>query len=267
MSHHCDAPGCGSHLVFDAGMTPHRPVCGAKLSGVRVFRTAGVTTLIGCPKMPLPNSKYCAEHKVCDMPVIGSDKVAKETREKLYRKRKETATAEEAGGDDFYVIESVVEKKEENHKKLFKIKWAGFSSDENTWEGEGSVPGFIQKFYEDDNNLGKPLPKPMIKHTKRIGNTEYHYLKWGTQKGGQWLNEDYFKVVTEDGEVSTMAATPEVSCGTRKSRDKRVKRHTVGLFVVAYPCGVVVVCDELFGSESISQVSIFMFFGGGKTIF
>ena len=110
--------------------------------------------MIGCPKMPLPNSKYCAEHKVCDMPIIGSDKVAKETRETLYRKRKETATAEEASGDDFYVIESVVEKKEENSKKLFKIKWAGFSSDGNTWEGEGSVPGFIQKFYEDDNNLG-----------------------------------------------------------------------------------------------------------------
>ena len=99
MSHHCDAPGCGSHLVFDAGMTPHRPVCGAKLSGVRVFPTAGVTTLIGCPKMPLPNSKYCAEHKDSDMPVIGSDKVAKSTREKLYRKRKENATAEEASGD------------------------------------------------------------------------------------------------------------------------------------------------------------------------
>ena len=95
-----------------------------------------------------------------------------------------------------------------------------------------------------------------VKHTKKIGNTKYHYLKWGTEKGGQWLDEDYFKVVTEDGEVSTMAATPVVSCGTRKSRDKRVKRHTVGLFVVAYPCGVVVVCNELFGSESISQVKI-----------
>ena len=96
--------------------------------------------------------------------VVGSDKVTKETREKLFKKRKETTTAEEASGDDFYVIESVIEKKEENGKKLFQIKWAGFSSDENTWEGEGSVPGFIQKFYEDDNNLGKPLPKPMIKH-------------------------------------------------------------------------------------------------------
>ena len=42
----------------------------------------------------------------------------------------------------------------ESGKKFFKIKWAGFSSDENTWECEGSVPGFIQKFYEDENNLG-----------------------------------------------------------------------------------------------------------------
>ena len=49
------------------------------------------------------------------------------------------------------------------------------------------------------------------------------------------MNEDFFKVVTQDGEVSSLAATPEVSCGTRKSRNKRVKRHTVGLFVVAYP--------------------------------
>ena len=180
-SHHCDAPDCGSHLVFDAGMTPHRPVCGAKLSGVRVFKTAGVTTLIGCSKMPLPNSKYCAEHKDADMPVISSNKVARETKEKLYRKRKETATADEAPGDDFYVIESVTEVKEENGKKLFKIKWAGFSSAENTWESEGSVSGFIQNFYEDEANLGKPLPKPQIMHTKKIGNTEFHCLKWGQQ--------------------------------------------------------------------------------------
>ena len=56
--HQCDGAGCGTHLVFDAGMTPHRPVCGAKLSGVRVFPTAGVTTLIGCPRMPMPSRQY-----------------------------------------------------------------------------------------------------------------------------------------------------------------------------------------------------------------
>ena len=33
-----------------------------------------------------------------------------------------------------------------------------------------------------------------------------------------------------------------------------MKRHTVGFFVAVYPCGVVVICNKLFGSESISQV-------------
>jgi hypothetical protein len=46
----------------------------------------------------------------------------------------------------------------------------------------------------------------------------------------------------------------ENTCNTRKSRDKRERRHTVGLFLGAYPCGIVGLWDELYGSESISQV-------------
>ena len=45
-----------------------------------------------------------------------------------------------------------------------------------------------------------------------------------------------------------------MNCNTRKSRDKRERRHTVGLLVGAYPCGTIVIFDELYGSESISQV-------------
>ena len=195
-AHKCEAPWCGSHLVFDAGLTPHRPVCGAKLSGVRVFPTAGVTTLIGCSKMPLYNSKYCGDHKASDFPVVSSDKVAPATKQKLYKKRKETAVAkDDVPGDDFYVIEKVEDIKTEKDKKLFKIKWAGFPEEDSTWEEASSVPGFIQKFYEEKSNLNKPLPKPTIKHTKVIGGTEYHYPKWGDEKGGQWLNEDFFKIV------------------------------------------------------------------------
>ena len=44
------------------------------------------------------------------------------------------------------------------------------------------------------------------------------------------------------------------SCNTRKSRDKRENVHSVGVFVGAYPCGVIVLGDELYSSESISQV-------------
>ena len=57
--------------------------------------------------------------------------------------------------------------------------------------------------------------------------------------------------MNEDGEL---VETHEPECNTRKSRDKRVKRHTVGLLVGASPCGVVRLVEELFGCEAISQV-------------
>ena len=51
-----------------------------------------------------------------------------------------------------------------------------------------------------------------------------------------------------------VSSNQSVSCNTRKSRDKRERRHTVGVFVGAYPCGTIVLYDELYGSESITQV-------------
>ena len=39
-----------------------------------------------------------------------------------------------------------------------------------------------------------------------------------------------------------------------QEKDKRVHRHTVGLHIAAWPCGIIPDFAELFGSESISQV-------------
>ena len=44
------------------------------------------------------------------------------------------------------------------------------------------------------------------------------------------------------------------NCNTRKDRDKRVCRHSFGVFIGCWPCGVVTMFDELFGSEGIRQV-------------
>ena len=57
--------------------------------------------------------------------------------------------------------------------------------------------------------------------------------------------------MNDDGEI---VETTVPACNTRKSRDKRVKQHTVGLLIGASPCGIVRMCEELFGSEAISQV-------------
>ena len=117
-------------------------------------------------------------------------------------------------------------------------------------ETEEDIPGFIKKFYEKKSNLGKTLPASTIKHTKTIGGIKHHYLKLDNEEG-DWLNEDFFKIITEYGEI---VETIIPDCNTRKSRDKRVKRHTLGILIGASPCGIVRMCEELFGSEGVSQV-------------
>ena len=133
---------------------------------------------------------------------------------------------------------------------MYHVKWVGYPETESTKEPEENIPGFIRRFYEDTLKLGSKLPAPTIKHTKTIAGVKHHYLKWGEAEG-DWLSEDFFKIMNEDGEL---VERHEPECNTRKSRDKRVKRHTVGLLVGASPCGVVRLVEELFGCEAISQV-------------
>ena len=133
---------------------------------------------------------------------------------------------------------------------MYHVKWVGYPETESTKEPEENIPGFIRRFYEDTLKLGSKLPAPTIKHTKTIAGVKHHYLKWGEAEG-DWLSEDFFKIMNEDVEL---VETHEPECNTRKSRDKRVKRHTVGLLVGASPCGVVRLVEELFGCEAISQV-------------
>ena len=81
------------------------------------------------------------------------------------------------------------------------------------------------------------LPKPRIKATKKIGDTLVHKLAWGAEGGGEWLEDDWFATMSED----LTPETTNVTCNTRKSRDKRERRHTVGVFIGAFPCGVIVI--------------------------
>ena len=48
-------------------------------------------------------------------------------------------------------------------------------------------------YYESDRSrLGQGLPKPKIKHAKKIGETLIHKLSWGDEAGGEWLEDDLY---------------------------------------------------------------------------
>ena len=248
--HKCDAPGCGTCIVLDGGMKPHRKVCAAKMSGVKIFEKAGVKTVTGCTKIPAPKSKFCHDHKDEESPCILSNKVQQTTRESLKQFRKKHSKDKSAPQDNVFSIESILNIGNKKGKRCYLVKWSEFPVSQSTWELESTIPAFIKKYYEKKENLGKKLPNPVIKRSKKVGkNTIFHFLSWEGESGGTWLDENIF---IQD-EINNLVNVETSACNTRKDVDKRSRRHTCGILIGAYPCGVVPLIDELFGSESTSQ--------------
>ena len=227
VNHQCEKIGCSSVLIVDGGMKPTRALCAAKLNGVKEFSNSGMFVVCGCPKIPQPDSKYCGEHMGLPSPAITSENVSESTRIKLRSHRNETAETKDAPQDHIYVVESILVKKVEKDDSYFKVKWLGFPVEESTWEPAKNIQPWIQSYYEDDpQRLGKPIPEPRIKYTKRAGNEVYHYLTWGGGEGeplSRWVGDSFFSLAAEDGEIVTQLEGDR-SCNTKKAKDKRDRR-------------------------------------------
>ena len=260
------------------------------MNGITVFEKAGTQVVTGCKNIPVPGKKFCNNCKDMESPSLSSESVSNETRMALRKSRKETEYSKDAPIDTVYNIETILDIKDAEEeqksnqchicKKLFKlkvnlekhiankhfnaeapntagntkkylVKWQGYPVDSATWEHESNIPLFVKKHFDRKESFGGPIPKPSIKKSKKVGSGKYHLLSWDNDDKEKWVPDEYFQVLMEDGEVSSVI---DDSCQTRKSRDKRVLRHTVGILVGAYPCGIATLIDELYGCESLSQV-------------
>ena len=159
-------------------------------------------------------------------PALTSDDVSETTRITLREHRAETSEFKDAPQDQVYVIETIFEKKEENKEVSFLVKWLGFPSNQATWEPARNIQPWIQDYYGDDGKLGKPLPEPRIKYSKRAGDEVYYYLSWDREEGerlSQWVDKSFFSLASEDGELVSQLEE-EKSCNTKKTKDKRERR-------------------------------------------
>lgn len=261
-NHRCKVPFCSEMMVTDGGFKINRPVCSAKFSVMREYKHSNKRVLTGCTSMPTPGSKFCSSHQNEDSPVILKENLTSNSRSQLYNFRSRTKQTQlDLPDDDLFVVESILEAKEQKKTKLFLVKWAGFPESESTWEPSRNIPQFISRYYADSSKFGKPLPEPRIKHTKKVSkNSEiFHYLEWGNESSssGEWVSDNLFDL-DSDKVIESVS-----SCNTRKVRDKRDRRHSCGILVSCKPCGICPHWDELFGSESITQVygSIIEYYG------
>ena len=221
--HRCSIKGCRSCIVIDAGLKPHRKVCKALWNGVREFEVAGQSVVTGCTAYPIPKKAYCSIHENEPTPV--ADNVSSRTRKILKNYRDDVTNSDLAGNDQAFIIESILGvEKNENGETMYRIKWFNYPLESATTEPECNIPKFIIEYYKDTSKFGKTLPSPRIKHTKKTSSgTKFHFLTWEGETGGQWLGEDFFKLAEgKDGEKSLLL--PDLTCQTRKSRDKRICR-------------------------------------------
>ena len=246
--HKCDKPGCGSVLVVDGGMKAQRKICGALKSGIKVFEHSKTTLVTGCTAHP-GDKKFCKEHRNEEHPAVTSGKLSQESRNRLEKvKDKEKNFKEQDFSDNVYIVEEIKDCKIEKGIEYYLIKWEDYL--EETWEPASNLPSFMVSYFKKTGN--GLVPTPRVAETRKKGSALEYKLVWsGDDNLTEWVPEH--EIIDLD-KAEIPSSTEARACNTRKDRDKRKNRHTCGIFIGCYPCGVCLLFDELFGSESISQV-------------
>ena len=172
----------------------------------------------GCTKHPAPGQKFCGDHKNYPSPVLLPGQLEKESLDILNRQHKQESNLE---ADMLFIIESILERKGAS----VLVKWEGYKKP--TWEPFSSMPDFVQHFVEK-NGPGK-IPDPVVKHQKTIDGNIHVMLEWRNDTG----EKDVVWKRVEKTEVDAF------KCDTKKDKDKRICRHTFGINIACWPCGVV----------------------------
>ena len=111
---------------------------------------------------------------------------------------------------------------------------------------------FIINLYE--KNGESQVPKPKIKETTSMMNgVEHTSLTW---EDNDKLKEFEGKYVLPEEEYDQLDAErgEDDKCNTRKNKQSLFYRRSAGVFIASWPCGVVTLFAEIFGTESCSQV-------------
>ncbi|KAJ1644199.1 hypothetical protein J3B02_000924 [Coemansia erecta] len=75
--------------------------------------------------------------------------------------------------DEVYVVERIMDHKQENRQTLYRIRWEGYGSDDDTWEGEDNIldKTILKKYWDSyknkessraDKTATKPKPRRSI---------------------------------------------------------------------------------------------------------
>ena len=227
-------------------MKAQRKVCAARASGVRVFPNANQSTVTGCTAHP-GHEKKCFIHRNDESPVM--EKLSLDLKKKMRRLRSTRSTSlaflDERDDDEVFIAEAILKREKDN----YLVKCVGYEAE---WMSIDVIPTFLLEHFHKTGN--KKIPLPHILSSTSTGNVVYNTLTWTADNTlPMWtpyadtLFPGHSSVENDDDGVA-------LRCNTKKDKDTRFHRHTAGIFIGCWPCGICVLWDELYGTESISQV-------------
>ena len=157
------------------------------------------------------------------------------------------AFPDEREDDEVFIAEAILKRK--NTKYL--VKCVGYEAE---WMESEIVPSFLLEHFLNTGRTTIPLPQILSSST--TGNIVYNTLTWKPNPDlpswTPYMDTLFPGHVSEEEDVDLDEGP--LRCNTKKDKDSRFHRHTAGIFIGRWPCGVCVLWDELFGTESVSQV-------------
>ena len=153
-------------------------------------------------------------------------------------------------GETFYVeeiLESRFNKKLK--KKEYLIKWKTY--DDETWEPKENIPRVLIEQYTLYKTIQKEkfiVERALINRIKAVA-VMFHdeHVIWLPECALN-VNPEAYKIHIDNKYYR------EISCNTKKDK-VRFHTRTAGILVGGYPCGTMTFVNEIFNSESISQVA------------
>ena len=256
--------------IMDGHMKCRRLVCANKHARLVDQGTLG-TAVLGCTHTPLLGSIWCAGCRdagavrgaagtiraAIDLPPPPPTETAEEAAARAEAAQLEAAQSEAARKRDVYLVEDVLdaepqtvvrggeEHRECMRKRLLrmKIRWVGYPPSEDSWVcqcnvGKAAVAGW---------------------KAKQAAAKEGRHMQRAEKHAGQLAAEA--AAATPSGDLNISAeerATFDPVCNNIKDQHVTGKTQSAGVLALVASCGLILAAGEIYGSESLTQVHLFL---------
>lgn len=256
----CRMPGLCSCYVIDGHMKCIRNVCANKHARTLDMGTLG-TAVLGCTHTPVRGRAYCsgclaacAVRGAAGTVEAGRMDVAMEQHtEDEALEPPETAAQEVARHKDVYMVSEVLDAEKqtvvrggEAHRKCaranlmrFKVSWVGYPPEEDSWVCECNVG----KAVVDEWKAKKAAARLATKHAGQLA-----------AANANAASGDFNMSVEERNEI-----TDATACACLKDLHETDHICTAGILAMVSSCGLILAASEIYGSESLTQVHLFLY--------